>query len=71
MKSIQKPQPATRLLSPEEAAAMLGTTPGVLSVWRSTHRYPLPWVKIGRSVRYRPSDIEAFIDSRTISPVEV
>ena len=61
----------SNLLSPQEAADMLGTTPGVLSVWRSNKRYDLKYVKIGKSVRYRLEDLQAFIESRTISPVEV
>ncbi len=72
MDSIQKTeenlQAAVRhkLLTPEEAAAMLRTTPGVLSVWRTTRRYPLHYVKIGRSVRYRLRDVEDFINSRVV-----
>ena len=50
------------LLTPEETAARLGlTNPDTLAVWRCTKRYPLPWVKIGSRVRYRASDVEAFI----------
>jgi predicted DNA-binding transcriptional regulator AlpA len=37
-----------------------------LAVWRCTKRYNLPWTKIGRSVRYRLEDVEAFIASRTV-----
>lgn len=61
----------SNLLPPEEAAAILGVTIGTLSVWRSTNRYALKYVKAGRLVRYRPEDIQTFIDSRTVSPVEV
>jgi excisionase family DNA binding protein len=50
----------------KEAAEILGVTPGTLSVWRCTRRYPLPYVKVGRSVRYRMADLEAFIESRTV-----
>lgn len=54
------------LLTPEEAAEILGISPGTLTVWRSTGRYNLPYVKVGRAVRYRPSDIDAFIEGRLI-----
>jgi excisionase family DNA binding protein len=57
----------SRLLSCEEAAQLLGTTAGTLSVWRCTKRYDLPYVKVGRSVKYRPEDVQAFIMSRTVS----
>jgi|KBSSwiStaDraftv2_1062776.scaffolds.fasta_scaffold3016248_1 predicted DNA-binding transcriptional regulator AlpA len=55
------------LLNEEAAAKILGTATGTLQVWRSTKRYPLPYVKIGRSVRYRRSAISAFITSRTVA----
>lgn len=56
----------TRDLVDEKAAAeILGTTPGTLSVWRSTGRYALPFVKVGRKVRYRLSDLETWLDQRT------
>ena len=57
------------LLTPEQAASILGVTAGTLNVWRATRRYPLPYVKIGRKVMYRAQDIENFAQSRTVSPV--
>jgi predicted DNA-binding transcriptional regulator AlpA len=53
------------LLDESQAAAILNVTPGTLSVWRSTGRYSLPFVKVGRSVRYRLHDLLAWIESRT------
>ena len=47
------------------AAALLDVSPGTLSVWRSTGRYALPFLKIGRKVRYRRADIEAWMRART------
>ena len=52
------------LVDEREAAKILGTEPGTLSVWRSTGRYALPFVKIGRKDRYRRSDLAAWIESR-------
>lgn len=52
-------------LSERQAAALLDISPGTLSVWRSTGRYCIPFVKIGRKVRYRKSDLDAWIESRT------
>lgn len=54
------------LLSPAEAAEILGVKVDTLTVWRCTKRYNLPWVKVGRSPKYRPEDIEAFISERTV-----
>ena len=43
--------------------------PGTLDVWRATHRYGLPFIKVGRYVRYRTSDLDDFLDRRTVRPV--
>jgi hypothetical protein len=51
------------LLSRIEAAQYLGVKPQTLAVWHSTQRYMLPVVKVGRRVKYRPSDLEAFINA--------
>lgn len=54
------------LCSPEQAAAFLGVKPQTLAVWRSTRRHGLPFVKVGRLVKYRASDLTKFIESRTV-----
>lgn len=54
------------LMTPQEVSEVLGATVGTLSVWRTTKRYPLEYVKIGSKVMYRRDSIEAFIESRTI-----
>ncbi len=53
------------LLTEVEAAFEIDVTPGTLSVWRSTGRYGIPFIKIGRKVRYRKSDLLAWLESRT------
>ncbi|MCP5227682.1 helix-turn-helix domain-containing protein [Accumulibacter sp.] len=64
--TIQEIIEATRdLLDEKEAAQVLDTSPGTLSVWRSTGRYNLPFIKIGRNVRYRRSDLLAWLEKRT------
>ena len=55
-----------QLLTRDDVAQMLGVTRGTLAVWASTHRYDLPFVKVGRSVRYRARDVEAWLESRTL-----
>lgn len=52
------------LLDEKTAAHELGVTPGTLSVWRSTGRYNLPFVKVGRNVRYRRADLTQWLDAR-------
>lgn len=53
------------LLDEKQAAEHLTVSPGTLSVWRSTGRYNLPFVKVGRMVRYRLSDLDAWLEARS------
>jgi excisionase family DNA binding protein len=50
------------LLKADEAAAQLKISPR--SLWQYTKSGELPCVRMGRSVRYAPADLEAFIVSR-------
>ena len=56
-----------RLLSRGEAAEFLGVKKITLAVWKSTQRYPLPTVKVGRLVKYRFSDLLKFVENRTVN----
>lgn len=56
-----------RYLTPPQTAELLGVTVGTLEVWRCTKRYPLPYVKVGKRVRYRTTDIDQFLASRTVT----
>jgi len=49
-------------------ATWLGTTEGRLANLRCTGTGPA-FVKIGHSVRYRLSDVEAYLDAHTVRPV--
>lgn len=53
------------LLNEKEAAEFLDVAPGTLSVWRSTGRYKIPFIKVGHLVRYRRTDLECWLESRT------
>ena len=53
------------LIDEKTAASILGVTPGTLQVWRSTGRYAVPFIKIGRLVKYRASALNEWIESRT------
>jgi excisionase family DNA binding protein len=59
--------PADPLLTEQQAADLLDVKPTTLQVWRSTKRYALAHVKVGRNVRYRRSAVEAFIAARTVA----
>jgi predicted DNA-binding transcriptional regulator AlpA len=52
------------LLDTEEAAKVLGIAPGSLRQWRKRGIGPRH-VKVGRFVRYRPAEIERWLESRT------
>ena len=52
----------TQLLDTKAAAKLLDVSPHTLDVWRATNRYPLAFVRIGRKIRYRMSDLYAFIN---------
>jgi hypothetical protein len=49
----------------KQAADTLGVKPTTLAVWRSTGRYNLPYLKVGRLVKYRLSDLAEFLARRT------
>jgi len=55
------------LLTENEAAAYLDVTTGTLAVWRSTGRYKIPFIKVGRNVRYKQDDLDAWLNQRTRS----
>ena len=58
-----------KLLTPQEVSAQLCVDIETLNIWRCTGRYKLPYIKVGRLVRYRKEDIEAFISSRMMGGV--
>jgi excisionase family DNA binding protein len=53
---------APALLTPEEAAQFLGLQVQTLASWRSSGRHALKFLKIGRTVKYRRSDLENFLE---------
>ena len=52
------------LLTPRDVAKILGVTLQTLAVWRCEKRYNLPYIKVGRLIRYLHSDIEEFSTRR-------
>jgi hypothetical protein len=53
------------LLTPKQTSRILGVTTDTLAVWRCRKRYALAFIKVGRKVMYRPSDIDRFLKRRT------
>lgn len=54
------------LYTEQQAAAFLGVKPASLQVWRSTKRYALSYIKVGRLVRYRESALVRFLQEREV-----
>ncbi|WP_421825921.1 helix-turn-helix domain-containing protein [Larkinella sp.] len=57
-------KPPEPLLDRKSAAKYLRVSPGTLAVWDCTKRYDLKPIKVGRSVRYRLSDLDKFLEQR-------
>ena len=54
--------PADPLNPPASTAAQLKVKTTTLATWRSKKTVPLVYLKIGKLIRYRQSDIDAFLD---------
>ncbi len=57
------------LIDRTAAAEYLGVSAGTLANWASTGFRLVPHIKIGRRVRYRISDLAAFIEQNLVNPV--
>jgi excisionase family DNA binding protein len=55
------------LLKTPEAADLLGVSDSMLEHMRSLGGGPA-FIRIGRQVRYRFDDLQAFLDANTVSP---
>ena len=47
-----------------EAALLIRTPEKSLIKWRSTGEHNIPFIKIGRNVRYRTKDLREWIEAR-------
>ena len=57
-----------KLLKANEVAVLLGISrSAVFNLWR---RNELPAVRIGKSVRCRPSDLEAYVANNSTNPTK-
>ncbi|MGB9428962.1 MAG: helix-turn-helix domain-containing protein [Gammaproteobacteria bacterium] len=56
------------LLDSQAVAKRLGVKIGTLEVWRCRGTGPT-YVRVGRLPRYRVSDVEHYLQVRTVSPV--
>lgn len=58
-----------KLLTETEAAELLGLSPGSLKQDRHRRVIGLPYLKVGRLVRYSPADLRAWLAARRRVPV--
>jgi hypothetical protein len=64
---MMKPAKTYReLLDEKQAAIRLGVKEGTLQVWRCKKRYDLPFIRIGRTIRYDAAEIEKFLKRNTV-----
>jgi predicted DNA-binding transcriptional regulator AlpA len=54
-------------LTEHDVARVLGLSVKTMSNWRNRDQGP-PYVKLNRAVRYRRTDLDAWIESRTVRP---
>lgn len=55
-----------KLLDETQTAELLGVKRQTLAVWRCTHRHDLPYIRVGKAIRYRLNDLERWLDERTV-----
>ena len=65
------PSDSSDILTESEARDYLRLSPtsNTLAVWRCRNRYALPFVRVGRSIRYRRADLDAFLAANTVQVV--
>ncbi|HYD95258.1 MAG TPA: helix-turn-helix domain-containing protein [Noviherbaspirillum sp.] len=54
-------------MTPAEAAVYLGVKEATLATWRSTRRYRLDYVKVGRRIFYTKAALDKFMAARTVT----
>jgi excisionase family DNA binding protein len=59
--------PPTKLLTTDDVARLTGLSPETLAQWRWLKK-EIPFVRLGKKcVRYRQSDIDAWVEKRLVS----
>ncbi|WP_125099698.1 helix-turn-helix domain-containing protein [Leucobacter chromiireducens] len=67
--ATKRPVPAPVLLNETEAAKYLTVSVGSLRAWRGQGSGPR-FLKVGVQVRYRPSDLDDYLDGSVVEPTE-
>jgi len=58
------PEAIPTQIDEKRTAEVLGVKVSTLTNWRTTGRYALPYIKVGRLVRYRVTDLAQWIVKR-------
>ena len=61
--------PPSSFLTEREVASVLGIQHKTLTTWRYTRAVDLPYLKVGKAVRYRVADIKGFIAGNMYTPL--
>jgi excisionase family DNA binding protein len=54
------------LFNNDQSANYIGVTPRTMEVWRCTKRHKIPYIKVGRLVKYRKSSLDTFLNQQTV-----
>jgi hypothetical protein len=68
---LTRPDADDPLFDEKQAADYIDVQPGTLANWRSTGRYSLAFVRVGRKIRYRKSALDFFMAARTVNPAAI
>lgn len=55
---------ADTMMKRPKAAAYIGVCEQTLANWATSGRYELPFIKVGRAVRYRKADLDRWLEQR-------
>lgn len=56
------------VLTPEEAADFLGVSVRTIRYWVAERK--IPYFHLGRFIRFKPSELVAFLDSGRVDPLD-
>lgn len=59
------PESSSQLLDRSGAAKFLGVKKNTLALWAMRKKPILPYIKVGRLIRYKLSDLEEFLEQNT------
>jgi len=49
------------------ASQLLSIPEGTLVKWRSTGENNIPFIRIGRGIKYRTTDLKAYVENHTVT----